>query len=136
MPQSSSSQGVSPRVLIGGLVFASCCLLSTIRVVSVAPNPGHLNSGAIDQASDERFAGLKQSLPKRGVVGYIGAQGQLHDYYLAQYALAPIVVDDSTNHLFVVGNFRSEPRQTSAANLQLVKDFGDGVLLLVNPQAN
>ncbi len=29
----------------------------------------------------------------------------LGDYYLAQYALAPLVVDHSTNHALVVGNF-------------------------------
>ena len=89
--------------------------------------------------SDQRFAALKVALPSRGVVGYIGESSALArgDYYLAEYALAPLVVDDSTNHRIVIGNFPSLGSVPFAAkNLQLVKDFGNGVLLLTNKDAS
>lgn len=71
-------------------------------------------------------------MPERGVVGYIGAPGSpaLAEYYLTQYALAPLVVDHSPNHPLVVGNFRAgTPLSEPPDSLQLVRDFGDGVLL-------
>lgn len=70
-------------------------------------------------------------LPERGVVGYIGEPGirALEDYYLAQYALAPVVVDHSSEHGLVVGNFPGAKAFPPTENLQLVRDFGNGVLL-------
>jgi hypothetical protein len=65
-------------------------------------------------------------------VGYVGEPGtsSLPGYYLAQYALAPLVLDHSTNHALVIGNFPTAPPTGSpSADLHLVKDFGDGVLL-------
>lgn len=57
------------------------------------------------------------------------------DYYLTQYALAPLVVDHSPNHSLVVGNFpSSSPLAFASANLQVVKDFGDGVLIFANEE--
>ena len=64
----------------------------------------------------------------------------LGDYYWTQYALAPLVVEYSANHPLVVGNFPSSARGAGAGSaaekLQLVKDFGDGVLLFSNSGAN
>ena len=133
------------RITIGALIFILCCLLSTARVVWDAPRPSSLPDSAnrIGRRSDLRFASLKASLPERGVVGYVGEPGAaaLGDYYLAQYALAPLVVDHSENHPLVVGNFPSPPAASPAIrppseNLQLVKDFGDGVILFANKGAN
>ena len=98
----------------------------------------------VAKRGDPRFAAVKALLPARGVVGYIGepGEGAKGDYYLAQYALAPLVVDDSTNHRFVVGNFRSAAAVPSGSEnpqlvkLQLVKDFGDGVFLFTNRDAS
>ena len=96
-----------------------------------APVPGRSASADIAQRSDLRFARLKASLPQRGVIGYVGVTGEsgVAAYYLAEYALAPLVLDRSPNHPFVVGNFPSTPPAASVENLRLVKDFGDGVLL-------
>ncbi|MGB8062567.1 MAG: hypothetical protein WCF26_11775 [Candidatus Sulfotelmatobacter sp.] len=96
-----------------------------------APIPGRSAPDDIAQRSDLRFARLKAALPQRGVIGYLGDTGEsgVAPYYLAQYALAPLVLDSSPNHPFVVGNFPSSPPDRSAAKLQLITDFGDGVLL-------
>ena len=130
----------SQPVTIAALVLLAGCLVSSGRLLWDAPRPGHLKDPAeVAQRSDQRFAALKVALPARGVVGYIGESSALArgDYYLAEYALAPLVVDDSTNHRIVIGNFPSLGSVPFAAkNLQLVKDFGNGVLLLTNKDAS
>ncbi len=124
----------STRITIASVTFVLCCLLSSARLVVDAPGPAAVRNSRddISKRSDQRFAALHSALPKRGVVGYVGEPGTpgLADYYLAQYALAPLVVDHSPNHPLVVGNFPAgTPAPASPQDLQLVKDFGDGVLL-------
>jgi len=125
---------------IASLVFILCCFLSIVRVVTDAPNPTRLHTDDIAKRSDQRFAALRAVLPPRGVVGYVGASGNVgvRDYYLTQYALVPVVVDHSLNHPLVIANFPNSPLPTSVLSdhLQLVRDLGDGVLLLANQDAN
>ncbi|HEV2468476.1 MAG TPA: hypothetical protein VGS05_06220 [Candidatus Sulfotelmatobacter sp.] len=80
---------------------------------------------------------MKTALPTRGVIGYIGEPGNAGtaDYYLAQYALAPLVVDNSENHFLVIGNFPDQPNEPAPANLKLVRNFGDGLALFSNQEA-
>lgn len=120
-----------------------CCLLSSVRLIVDAPAASGLKPGSDDIArrSDQRFSALKSTLPERGVVGYIGEPGPLAlgDYYLTQYALAPVVVDHSPIHDLVIGNFPHSPSGNAPSNLQLKKDFGSGVLLFAtrpSPQRN
>ncbi len=126
------SPPLTSRIAIATLVFVLCCMLSTVRVLIDAPTrrlPDDPATGA-----DQRFAALKAALPPQGVVGYIGESGNpaVADYYLAQYALTPLVVDHSSNHRLVVGNFPVPPPTPPSGNLQLMKDFGNGVLLFAN----
>jgi len=122
----------TPRVVYATLTLVLCFLLSDFRLVKDAPLPGKVEDSSDDVAkrSDLRFAALKAVLPQRGVVGYVGENGTdaLGDYYLAQYALAPLVVDHSSDHELVVGNFPSGPGDTPEG-LHLVRDFGDGIEL-------
>ncbi|HTT23600.1 MAG TPA: hypothetical protein VMG82_32025 [Candidatus Sulfotelmatobacter sp.] len=119
---------------IGILLFISCCLLSTGRVIVEAPWPGHIHSDDISKRSDLRFAELKPHLPAKGIVGYLGEPGDsaIPDYYLTQYALAPLVVDFSPSHTIVVGNFPFSPPLQLPENLRLVRDFGNGVMLFAS----
>ena len=112
-------------------VFVFCCLLSSAHLAIESPIPVRFAPDEVAQRSDLRFAKLKAALPERGVVGYVGDSGEsgVPAYYLAQYALAPLVLDRSPNHHIVVGNFPSIPNASSVGSLRLVKDFGDGVLL-------
>jgi hypothetical protein len=125
---------ISPRINIATLLFVVCCLLSAGRILTDAPI--RLHEDDVAERSDQRFTSLKAALPPQGVVGYIGETGDPSDYYLAQYALAPLVVDHSPNHPLVVGNFPLSGRLgTPPNNLQLVSDFGRGVLLFANKDA-
>lgn len=118
------------------LIFIVCCLLSTIRIMRRAPHPARLQGDDVAQRSDQRFAALKASLPQQGIIGYVGDPDNLADYYLAQYALAPLVVDRSPNHPLVVGNFAGlQVPSFPSAHLELMKDFGHGVLLFANKDA-
>ena len=126
-----SAENLPEKTRLVLLVFVLCCLLSSARLVIETPNPGCFTPDEVAQRSDLRFARLKAALPQRGVIGYVGEAGEsgVPAYYLAQYALAPLVLDRSPNHPFVVGNFPSTASAPSIAKLRLVKDFGDGVLL-------
>jgi hypothetical protein len=112
------------------------CLLSTARLLTETLREGRLenSAGYVARQSDERFADLRKVLPQRGVVGYVGDPGETSpaDYYLAQYALAPLVVERSTEHWLVVGNFpasQSSPPSGIEKSLLLVRNFGNGLFL-------
>ena len=137
MRASSTSSGAPARTTAAVVIFVACCLLSTVRLIRDAPNPFHLKVDDISQRSDRRFAALQELLPKQGVFGYIGESGNssLPDYYLAQYALAPRVIDRSSNHPLVIGNFPSSRAALTSGNLKLIQDLGNGVLLFANQDA-
>jgi hypothetical protein len=123
------------RTTIVALAFVLSSLLSSARLIFETPNPHHLKPDVIGLRSDERLAALKRALPERGTVGYMGDSGEFAvvDYYLTQYALAPLVLDHSLGHRLIVGNYRSvAPAESFPPNLELIKDFGDGVLLFAN----
>jgi hypothetical protein len=93
-----------------------------------------------DQISryEARFADLKAMLPASGTVGYITSEhlppehAKFH-WGLTTYVLAPFRVIKSTESEVIIGNFPdfelTDSRDT-IAHLTLVKDFGNGVLLL------
>jgi len=122
------------RATVAASIFVLCCLVSTVRIVREAPSPIHSRTDDIVKRSEQRFAALKAALPQQGVLGYIGSSSSPDDYYLAQYALAPLVIENSPNHGMVVGNFATSP-VTLPGDLQLVKDFGNGVLLFARQQS-
>jgi len=92
----------------------------------------------------ERFTPLKRLLPSHGVVGYTTGRevdniylsgNETAKYYLAQYALIPVVVDYGTHYRFVIGNFDrpfDEVKDLIKGNVAPVEDLGNGVVLLEN----
>jgi hypothetical protein len=124
-----------PKAIL--VIFICCCLLSIIRILRDSPRLGRIQPDDVAKRSDQRFAAVKLALPSRGIIGYVGEKGEssLPDYYLAQYALAPLVVDRSIQHKFVVGNFPSLQVPASLPGLRTIEDFGNGVVLLSNEGA-
>jgi hypothetical protein len=133
----SNPSYAAPRTTAAVLIFVLCCLLSSVRLIRQAPNPFRLRADDISSRSDQRFAAVKSALPPRGVIGYIGESGNsgTESYYLAQYALAPLVVDRSKDHPLVIANISTSPPMPDTGGLELVKNFGNGVLLLSNKDA-
>jgi hypothetical protein len=116
-------------------ILVVSCLLSSGRMLIHNPRISD-EAAENDRRSGARFVALREALPQRGVIGYIGRpEDSVGHYYLAQYALAPLVVDFSPNHRIVVGNFPTTPPENLPANLNVLRDFGDGVLLLANEDA-
>ncbi len=132
-----SARAISTKEKTGILLFILCCLLSTVRILVDTPNPAHILPDDVSKRSNQRFAVLKTFLPDHGIIGYLGDANPSAkpDYYLAQYALAPLVVDPSSNHTIVIGNFPSSPPAEIPPNLQLLQDFGNGVLLFAGKDA-
>lgn len=124
-------QSVSARSNVGILLFVLCCQLSTGHLLFRAAHPTRINSDDVPGRSDQRFAALKARLPARGIVGYIGETGDsaIPDYYLTQYALAPLVIDYSPDRPLVIGNFPASRPSVIPRDLHLVEDFGNGVML-------
>lgn len=129
------------RVWIGVFSLILFAVLSSRLALRVALDPPPW-AGTQDEISryEARFRLLRSALPPKGVVGYLAEPRRLDrpsdfDYrkgfYLTQYALAPLVVVNSTAPPLVIGNFRSAGPELTAADptLVLVKDFGDGALL-------
>jgi hypothetical protein len=87
--------------------------------------------------SEKRFAGLREAVKPFGTVGYIsdaipGSDEDTGNFYLTQYALAPVIVTMETNRQWVVGNFWKTgkvPPFVRNGRLSLWKDFRDGVAL-------
>jgi hypothetical protein len=93
---------------------------------------------------ERRFTELRAMLPARGIVGYLGvpaptdvtpreanAAALLHfrRYLLAQYTLAPVLLNESTKPEFVVGNFDPGAALPAPAGLRVLRDFGNGLVL-------
>ncbi len=100
-----------------------------------------------DRASrhEARLRPLRDRLPQRGVVGYTSygldensftSVEALEEFFLTQYALAPIIVVRSADLPTVVG-IRDTTRQSGEIggrpypeDLELLADLGNGVVLL------
>lgn len=89
---------------------------------------------------ERRFEGLKKILPEHGIVGYITEEGAEEvrantEYFFTQYALSPVIVVNTQEPRLVVGNFSRAAGGSKIAaerNLTVLKDFGNGVILLSN----
>ena len=116
-------------------IFVLACLLSSARLVIHTTAITH--DGDTAQRAGHRFDAIRKVLPKRGIIGYFGPSGDsVGHYYLAQYALAPIVVDHSANHAIVIGDFPNSQPVLLPGNLRVLEDFGDGLFLLANKDAH
>ncbi len=116
-------------LLIGGALLSSYKLLKESPALSPRP--------AADEVSayELRFTRLKQSLPQPGIVCYVPdySSGDLakKDFFLARYALAPLVVRNVPDCDPLIGDFPPGiPRTDLGSKYSVLQDFGNGVLLL------
>lgn len=125
--------------------YAGFFLVFLLAAYSVVPlirdqKAYYLNSVRFkgDQTSRylERFRGVRESMPPRGTFGYISDVTERSEdrsaLFLTQYALAPLVLRESTDLPVVVGNFhRGLPSQEEIRQkgLQALFDSGKGIVL-------
>jgi hypothetical protein len=85
---------------------------------------------------DNGISLVRQSLPTSGTVGWYtdapGGASALQEFYLAQYALSPLVVVNNTDQKLVIASIHSAQGKVTDPKLQLVRDFGNGIQLLRN----
>ncbi len=117
-------------LLIGAAVFSSYRLLEATRQLSD-------RAGSTDEvtAYEFRFARAKQALPKYGMVCYVpdyaSSDAAKKDFFLARYALAPLVVRNLPDCDPLIGDFPPGiPRSDVGNKYSVLKDFGQGLLLL------
>ena len=86
---------------------------------------------------EDKMVALKQSLPPRGTIGYFTDSEpdfiNWEEYWLTQYALSPLIVVKNIDNECIVGILHSsEIARNSYGNsgLSLIKDFGNGIVLL------
>jgi hypothetical protein len=125
---------VKARPGLAVTLLALVALASSARLVAEAVRT-HAGWDGRDLVAEHqaRFAALRRLLPRDGVVGYLSDEpGAAREYFLAQYALAPVVLDPAGARALVVGNFFDPARAPGLAagqGLVLVADLGAGVML-------
>jgi hypothetical protein len=120
------SMGSTAAVLIVGL-------LSSWHLLQVSQRPAPIDGNSLYLA---RFDGIKRVLPDRGVVCYVPSPDASFDakkhYFLAQYALAPLVVRTIADCDPLIGDFSAgaTPESIGSQRFIVLQDFGNGVMLL------
>jgi hypothetical protein len=122
-------------------VFVLVCFALTTQLLTFRQTAGLVNvrSDAVTLIV-RKMAELKNILPPGTVVGYLsnidkaqigtGWVVRPKAFYLTQYALAPIIVDYSTEHSLVVGYFDPPLRfEADGKGLSLIRNFGNGIVL-------
>ncbi len=85
-------------------------------------------------AYERRFKALRQVIPPHEAVNYITDCRTDLDarFYVVQYSLCPVLVDNSTSHPLIVANFCSTGMNNGIIkdkNFLLLNDFGQGLML-------
>lgn len=124
-------------VAVAGLVAIAAANLFQLKETI-----GPVQMNPVDETFryEQQILLLRTFLPKTDRVGYLSDVAPVDPvlnaqtvkkYYLTQYALAPIVVRSGTKDEFIIGCF-SDPKLAAiqTTGLTVVKDFGDGLVLL------
>ena len=136
-------QGVWPVLALFALAIVSAVNLAAVAR-RVPPPPVPVPGVDPDPATrqENRLAAVRRELRARnirGVVGYLAdrpadellrvAEG-MEDYYLAQFALVPVVLDPNASaHEWAVANWPGRPANPPAG-WKVEGEFGGGVFLL------
>ena len=145
----------SQRPLLARVALAATVCLALVGVAdtlylavgsyreSQAATPAASGDRATEQ--ERRVRPLREHLPARGVVGYISdgliadsftSVEALQDYFLTQYALAPVIVLKGTDPPLVVGVYAAEAAaemttgRVYPGGLVVLHDLANGVVLL------
>jgi hypothetical protein len=115
------------------LILYTClsCVFGLYKEIKLFPDPLRNNEIGVQ---DNKWNSLRRFLPQRGVIGYLSDSTSHMEFILVQYSLAPLIVVNDTNRQYVIGNF-NDPRSHLSLmreNLDLLRDFGQGVMLFKN----
>jgi hypothetical protein len=132
-PPPKSESELKYRVRAGLILLLLIALLSSRELLRLTSHGQAGGSEAV--AYIHRFDAIKKILPERGVICYTPDPhvdvSTNKDYFLAEYALAPLVLRTGTDCDLLVANFPGGSAQVriSSPDYLLDKDFGNGVAL-------
>jgi hypothetical protein len=121
------------RVRAGLVLILLVALLSSRELLRLTSHGQAGGSEAV--AYIRRFDAAKKVLPARGVICYTPDPhadiNSNKDYFLAQYALAPLVLRTDRDCDLLVANFPGESPavKITSSDYRLINDFGNGVAL-------
>lgn len=129
-----------PPRLAGVYLLAAIGLASSVSLVWHAEPLGRRRTEKDEIVlSLRRFEPLRKALPPRATVGYeADSENPLEDraevkrFYLAQYAVAPVIVVAGVDRDLVIGNYQdpgANCRICRSGRFVLQKDFGGGLML-------
>jgi hypothetical protein len=81
---------------------------------------------------EKRFDKIKMTIPDNVLVGYFSEYTTTYGHDLAQYALAPRIVLNNTNQVYVVVDFKRKlgiSKDELLKNYKIIKNCGNGVAL-------
>jgi hypothetical protein len=105
-----------PVRLAAVILLAGLCIFSAINGFQTAAKAaGEVSGDDMVTAWDKRLRKIRSLLPEYGVIGYaadwdipggtFGSSDQEVEFLLAQYTVAPVVLERGTNHSIILGNF-------------------------------
>ncbi len=139
MPGTAAARSwVSFRLRVAVLLLVSIAVVSGVRfLVQVATLARDWPGSDEVTLYERRFDALRRALPRHGTVGYVSDRPEAgKEFFLTQYALAPLIVVRHPGAPLVVGNFfdpDTAPGVAAERRLVLLHDFGDGVALFRGP---
>jgi hypothetical protein len=133
---------MSPRNVLAVLLVAGVSFLSIGKFFQEISD-FYVRRPEVDGVTQftSRYTPVRALLPEKGVIGYMtdpaAAADELNataELYLVQYALAPVVVVNSTDQRYIVTNFHTMVTTGSMADqgFKLVREFGNGVAVFEN----
>src|SRR5947207_11824174 len=120
------------RVRVGLILLLLVALLSSRELLRITSHGRAGGSEAVPYF--RRFDAIKNVLPARGVICYTPdpriEPSTNKDYFLAQYALAPLVLRTNRDFDLLVANFPDQLHEVRPGpDYLLVEYFGNGVAL-------
>ena len=130
------------RAKLAIVLLAAICTLSSLKLVPDAWEQRAVMAaepGTSVPAYVARFDEIRKALLGQGVIGYITDQVRdpnraIAEYHLTQFAMVPVLVTNSWNEKYVIGNFHRplSPAAVRTKGLEFVHDYGGFVQLLRN----
>lgn len=111
------------------VVLAGFCLYSSVNGYQTAAlSAGDVKGDDMVTAWDKRLRKIRPLLPEYGVIGYMadwdipggtfGSSDQEVEFLLAQYTVAPVVLERGAAHSIILGNFSDNGDPSKLQNVQ------------------
>jgi len=128
---SATSQKIlKPLRLAAAILLAALSIYSAVNGYQIAAQAaGEISGDDMVSAWDKRLRKIRPLLPESGVIGYLadwdvpggtfGSSDQEVEFLLAQYTIAPVVLERGKDHAIILGNFGDDG---NPEKLQKVQD--------------